>query len=193
MERTPRRARKLSAELNHSENEHSVSCKGSREPGARFIIREENKMKKTIISVIAIGLILCAAAWPQLKLSAEETPTEPTPPTVTAAQSNTPELPEEAELLTAAAEEKADAPQAEAVHDSVIEQEPTPAEVPTVFEKQPEPKTAPTSAPPQTSTAPQAGDMVYVPGFGYLECQGPGEVTRSEAMYENGNKVGTMS
>ena len=149
-------------------------------------------MKKNIISAIAIGLILCAAAWPQPEPSAEETLTEPTPPTVTAAQTDTPELPAETEPLTTAEEEKDDAPQTEAVHDIVIEQEKTPAEVPTISEKQPEPKPTPTSAPPQTSTAPQAGDMVYVPGFGYLECQGPGEVTRSEAMYENGNKVGTM-
>ena len=190
MKRTLWRARKLSAELNHSKNEHSVSCKSSRKLGARFIIREVNKMKKNIISAIAISLILCAAAWPQLEPSAEETPTEPTPPTVTAAQTDTPKLSEEAEPLTAAGED--DAPQTEAVHDTVIEQEPTPAEVPTASEKQPEPKPALTTAPPQTNATPQAGDMVYVPGFGYLECQGPGEVTRSEAMYENGNKVGTM-
>ena len=192
MKRTPWRARKLSAELNHSKNEHSVSCKRSRKPGARFIIREENKMKKSIISAIAIGLILCAAAWPQLEPSAEETPAEPTPPTVTATQTDTPELPEEEEPLTAE-EEKDDAPQTETVHDTVIEQELTPAEEPTTSEKQPEPKPTPTPAPPQANAMPQVGDLVYVPGFGYLECQGPGEVTRSEAMYENGNKVGTMS
>lgn len=148
-------------------------------------------MKKNIISAIAIGLILCAAAWPQLEPSAEETPAEPTPPTVTATQTDTSELPEEEEPLTAE-EEKDDAPQAEADHDSAIEQETTPVEELTVSEKQSEPKPTPASAPPQTSTTPQAGDLVYVPGFGYLECQGPGEVTRSEAMYENGNKVGTM-
>lgn len=90
------------------------------------------------------------------------------------------------------AEEKDAAPQTEAVHGTVIEQETTPAEEPTVSEKQSEPKPTSTSASPQTNATPQAGDLVYVPGFGYLECQGPGEVTRSEAMYENGNKVGTM-
>ena len=104
--------------------------------------------------------------------------------------SNIPELSAKIGILTA--EEKDDAPQTEAVHDIVIEQEKTPAEVPTISEKQPEPKPTSASAPPQTNAMPQAGDMVYVPGFGYLECQGPGEVTRSEAMYENGNKVGMM-
>ena len=149
-------------------------------------------MKKNIISAIAIGLILCAAAWPQLETSTQESPMEPTPPTVTAVQTDTPELPAETEPLTTAEEEKDDAPQTEAVHDIVIEQEKTPAEVPTISEKQPEPKPTSASAPPQTNAMPQAGDLVYVPGFGYLECQGPGEVTRSEAMYENGNKVGMM-
>ena len=104
--------------------------------------------------------------------------------------SNIPELSAKIGILTA--EEKDDAPQTEAVHDIVIEQEKTPAEVPTISEKQSEPKPTSASAPPQTNAMPQAGDMVYVPGFGYLECQGPGEVTRSEAMYENGNKVGMM-
>ena len=34
--------------------------------------------------------------------------------------------------------------------------------------------------------------MVYVPGFGYLKSEGPGEWSVSENMYENGNKVGIM-
>lgn len=104
--------------------------------------------------------------------------------------SNIPELSAKIGILTA--EEKDAAPQTEAVHGTVFEQETTPAEEATVSEKQSEPKPTSASAPPQTNAMPQAGDLVYVPGFGYLECQGPGEVTRSEAMYENGNKVGTM-
>ena len=34
--------------------------------------------------------------------------------------------------------------------------------------------------------------MVYVPGFGWLQSEGPGEWSVSENMYENGNKVGSM-
>ena len=34
--------------------------------------------------------------------------------------------------------------------------------------------------------------MVYVPGFGYLQSEGPSEWSVSESMYENGNKVGSM-
>ena len=49
-------------------------------------------------------------------------------------------------------------------------------------------KCAPTSV---AEVQPQNG-MVYVPGFGYLQSEGPGEWSVSESMYENGNKVGTM-
>lgn len=56
------------------------------------------------------------------------------------------------------------------------------------------PKPEPTAkpAPAQAVTNPQPGDMVYVPGFGWLECQEPGEVSYAEDMYENGNKIGIM-
>ena len=40
---------------------------------------------------------------------------------------------------------------------------------------------------------PQPHDgMIYVPGFGYLKSEDPGEWSVSENMYENGNKVGSM-
>lgn len=57
----------------------------------------------------------------------------------------------------------------------------------------------PTSAPepaisqPATNQSVQAGDMVYVPGFGWFESQGEGTVTYNEGMRENGNKVGIMN
>ena len=53
---------------------------------------------------------------------------------------------------------------------------------------EPPEKCAPTSA---AEVQPQNG-MVYVPGFGYLQSEGPGEWSVSESMYENGNKVGIM-
>lgn len=61
---------------------------------------------------------------------------------------------------------------------------PTPAPTPA-------PTTAPATAPAATQTV-QTGDLVYVPGFGWLESQGEGTVTYDENMYENGNKVGIM-
>ena len=72
------------------------------------------------------------------------------------------------------------------------------------------PQTTPTSVPASTPAeepaaelpatiskpaeeAPLAQDgMVYVPGFGYLQSEGPSEWSVSEGMYENGNKVGIM-
>ena len=50
---------------------------------------------------------------------------------------------------------------------------------------------APTEDPITKTSQPQDG-MVYVPGFGYLQSEGPGEWSVSEGMYENGNKVGIM-
>ena len=66
------------------------------------------------------------------------------------------------------------------------------------------PQTTPTAVPVSTlaekpateqpaEEAPLAQDgMVYVPGFGCLQSEGPGEWSFSEDMYENGNKVGIM-
>ncbi len=84
----------------------------------------------------------------------------------------------------------------------VVISEPTPAEEtneepPTVIPEstsaeesitEPPEKCAPTSV---AEVQPQGG-MVYVPGFGYLQSEGPGEWSVSESMYENGNKVGIM-
>lgn len=62
--------------------------------------------------------------------------------------------------------------------------EPTPVPTPTL---------TPIPAPaPVTPSPVQKGDMVYVPGFGWLESQGEGTVIYAEDMYENGNKVGMM-
>ena len=45
---------------------------------------------------------------------------------------------------------------------------------------------------PTEETPPAQDGMVYVPGFGYLKSEDPGEWSVSESMYENGNKVGIM-
>lgn len=58
------------------------------------------------------------------------------------------------------------------------------------------PESAPVEEPTMQPTAetPQAtqGDMIYVPGFGYLQSEGSCEWSVSENMFENGNKVGSM-
>ncbi len=56
----------------------------------------------------------------------------------------------------------------------------------------PEPTAEPVIQPPVSNQSVQAGDMVYVPGFGWFESQGEGTVTYDEIMRENGNKVGIM-
>ncbi len=161
-------------------------------------------MKKFImVTVIAAYLALCAAVWPQTATT-EEIPAAPSPPDLSATQSEALEAPEE---------ENAKIPHLEAAHDIVSEPEPAPAPIPAVPETQviaepepepadmpmasviqpiPEPQSTPTPAPSQTDTNPQHDNMVYVPGFGWLESQGPGMVIYAEDMYENSNKVGSM-
>ena len=105
---------------------------------------------------------------------------------------------EKAEVLLQTEEEKPDPPQLKLPKETVPEPKATPTATPVVPEVQPTPEPTPTSkpvsepTPAQTAIAPQAGDMVYVLGFGWLESQGEGTVIHDDMMYENGNKVGIM-
>lgn len=80
----------------------------------------------------------------------------------------------------------------------VSEPEPEPIEIPTVAETQsaqegipiPVPTQEPTSA--QTSKELQPGDLVYVPGFGWVPYEGPNHCEDGTDIYENGNKIGIM-
>lgn len=155
-------------------------------------------MKKLIGAIlITVCLALYAAVWPQGEVVGG-TP-KPTPATAV----NAPEAPvttakEEAKVLMYTEKEKPELPQPELPIETVPEPEPTPTETPIVPEAQlaPEPKPTsepvPDSVPAQPVIDPQHGNMVYVPGFGWLESQGEGTVIYDEMMYENGNKVGVM-
>lgn len=155
-------------------------------------------MKKFIIAVvIAACLALCAAVWPQGKV-AEETPI----PTQTTAVS-IPEVPvvapeEKAEVLPQTEKDNTEPLQPELPLETAPEPKATPTAIPVVPEVQPTPelRTTPEPAPDpataQTAIDPQSGDMVYVPGFGWLESQGEGTVIHDDMIYENGNKVGIM-
>ena len=55
-----------------------------------------------------------------------------------------------------------------------------------------ETKETKTVQPKPTETPPAQDGMIYVPGFGYLKSEGPGEWSVSEDMYENGNKIGIV-
>ncbi len=154
-------------------------------------------MKKLIIVTVFITcLALCAAVWPQTG-TAEETPTYPQASAVSTPEPTAADANSEAEIIPPA-EKEVEIPQDEPLYESIPESGPVQEEMPIIAEVQPTP--APASAPTpvttptssQTATDPQPGDMVYVPSFGWLECQGPGEVIHDESIYENGNKIGIM-
>ena len=78
-----------------------------------------------------------------------------------------------------------------------MEQLPVSAPKPTAG-NQDTPAPEPTGTPePEPTPEPEVIDsssenIVYVPGFGWIESQGPNQVTYTEEMYENGNKIGLM-
>lgn len=159
-------------------------------------------MKKYIIIAIAftVCLALCTAVWPQSEAAGEV----PSPSQMTAVRTQASTggdgTATEVRITPPAEEEKAGVPRAEPPHEIFLKSEPISEKAPAIAEIQPVPEPKPQqeqesdSAPPpaQTVTAPQTGDLAYVPGFGWLESQGPGETIHDENIYENGNKIGTM-
>ena len=163
-------------------------------------------MKKFIMAtVIAACLALCAAVWPQSK-AVEETPVPPPTPAVCAPEATVAEPKMEVETTLLAEKEKEEVPPAATPKEVPTELEPAPTETPTVpkvqptpepemaSESAPEPAPQPTPEPPaaQRPAEPQPGDMVYVPGFGWIGNQGPNHADYAADMYENGNKIGIM-
>lgn len=160
-------------------------------------------MKKYIIivAVFTACLALCAAVWPWSE-AVKEIPASIQVTAVSATEPTVDDISAEAEITPPIEEEKVKIPQTGPLHEDIPGPEPVPEEVPVVAEVQsapepePEPVSAPeptpVSAPSQTAANLQPGDMVYVPGFGWLECQDPGEVIYAEDIYENGNKIGVM-
>lgn len=164
-------------------------------------------MKKQIIVTIAIAacIALCAAVWPQSN-PARETPVPAPTPAVCAPEKNVAELKTEVKTTPLAEKEKAITSQIGAPHENPTEPEPTSIEPsaasvaqPTAesevtqevdHKASPEPTLKPDNE--QTVVDQQSNDMVYVPGFGWIESQGPNQVEYAEDMYENGNKIGSM-
>lgn len=153
-------------------------------------------MKKLIITVAASAacLALCAAVWLQNEPSME-TPAPPTLPAVIAAQPEVPEMPKIEEIIMPE-EEKSDVTQPEPVKEAATALRPSPIQATPSSEVQASPEQ--NATPPQeTEPAPASPDsapdnMIYVPGFGWIESQGPNHVEYAEDMYENGNKIGIM-
>lgn len=151
-------------------------------------------MKKRIITAAAFAtcLSLCAAVWPRNEPS-RETPEPSTPPAVIAAQPEVPEAPKITESIIPE-EEKA-----ETAQPAPIEETPTTPEsasVPTSPVKEAPTAEQERATQPSSEQEPMVTDsnpdLVYVPGFGWLESQGPNHCEYAEDMYENGNKIGIM-
>ena len=162
-------------------------------------------MKRRFIVTTAITacLALCAAVWPQT----EKVEKTPTPSETTAATTPRPTLPEaekpalpvvtekkESEMLEAesapeVATEELPIPVPEIEDEAETEQEYVP---PTQTDPTPVQPAQPESAPEPKANDNELADMVYLPGFGWIESQGPNQVEYSEDMYENGNKIGIM-
>ena len=162
-------------------------------------------MKRRFIVTTAFTacLALCAAVWPQTE-KVGETPTLSETANVTTPR---PTLPESEELILPAITEKQESgmPEAESAPEVAAKELPIPApKIEKQFEAEqksaPPMQTEPAPVhPTQSESAPEPiandnelADMVYVPGFGWIESQGPNQVEYAEDMYENGNKIGTM-
>ena len=160
-------------------------------------------MKKyiIIIAVTIACLALCAAVWPKTEVLEETS----APPLISAVSDPAPTVEDtisEAEAPTMPEEEMVNLPQAEPPPEVTPDSEPEPTEIAAASEVHPTPKSEPeqesvpspipSPASPQAVADPKPGDMVYVPGFGWLECQGPGEVIYAEDIYESGSKIGIM-
>ena len=144
-------------------------------------------MKNRIIiaATFTVCLALCAIVWPQT----EKVEKTPTPSETTAVTTPQPTLPETEELISPAITEKQESEmledEPEAEQKSALPIQTDPAQVQPA---QPEPKLAPEPIANDNELA----DMVYVPGFGWIESQGPNHVEYAENMYENGNKIDIM-
>ena len=153
-------------------------------------------MKKLIIVTIIIGcLALCAAVWPQTE-TVEKTPTARQTSAVSTTEPIVEDIATETETTSPAGEERVETPQTKPPCELIPEPEPLPEEEPVIAEVQPmpepEPESLPTADSLQSVTDSQPGNMVYVPGFGWLESQGSGDTIYDENIHENGNKVGSM-
>ena len=163
-------------------------------------------MKKLImVTVITACIALCAAVWPQNKVP-EETPVSPPTPAVCAPEATVAELKMEVQIAPPAEKGKEAIPQTEGPMEIPNNPEPIPIETPAARQEQltlepkmtseaaPEPALQPTPELPaaQRPAEPQTGDMVCVPGFGWIKNQGPNHADYAADMYENGNKIGIM-
>ena len=154
-------------------------------------------MKNRIIIAAAFTacLALCAAVWPQTE-KVGKTPAPSETAAVTTPRSTLPE-PEELILPEITEKQESGMPEAESAQETTTEELPVPApeieDEPVAEQKSAPPtQTDPTPVQPaqlEPKTAPESiandnelADMVYVPGFGWIESQGPNQVEYAEDM-----------
>ena len=93
-------------------------------------------------------------------------------------------------------EEKSDVTQPEPVKEAATALGSSPIQATPSGEVQasPEQNATPPQEPGSASASSDSSpyNMVYVPGFGWIESQGPNHVEYAEDMYENSNKIGIM-
>ena len=162
-------------------------------------------MKRRFIVTTAFTacLALCAAVWPQTE-KVGKTPAPSETAAVTAPQP-TLQGAEKPVLPVVTEKKETEMPETKSAPETTTEELPVPAP-----EIEDEPMTEQKSAPPtqtdptlvqpaQPESAPEPkandnelADMVYVPGFGWIQSEGPNHVEYAEDMYENGNKIGIM-
>ena len=164
-------------------------------------------MKNRIIIAAAFTacLALCAAVRPQTE-RVEKIPTSSETTVVTAPQPTPPET-EERVLPAIVEKQESGMPEAESAPEVATKELPVPApeiedEAETEQESAPSMQTdstpiqpaqsEPKSAPEPIANDNELADMVYVPGFGWIQSEGPNHVEYAEDMYENGNKIGIM-
>ena len=148
-------------------------------------------MKKLIIVAL---ITTCAAVWPHNNAT-EQTPVPAAETAVSAKEATVAGIEERAAL---AEKEKETILRREAPREEQPEPERGPIETPVASELQPSAEQSPTknSAPEPTPSQPpkalQAGDKVYVAGFGWVEYEGPNHSKDGTDIYENGNKIGII-
>ena len=144
-----------------------------------------------IAAAITASLALWAAVSPQTTVD-KEVPTPSQTTAVTAPQATPSEPTEPTPLLTTEMEE-VDGTIADHVLEEADEQPSAPTPAPTAENQTVSPPEPPASLEPEIETiGDNSADMVYVPGFGWIESQGPNQVEYAKDMYENGNKIGIM-
>ena len=162
-------------------------------------------MKNRIIiaAIFTACLALCAAVWPQTE-KVGKTPAPSETAAVTAPQP-TLQGAEKPVLPVVTEKKESEMPEAESAPEVATEELPIPVpeiedEAETEQKSAPPTQTDPTlvqPAQPESAPEPKANDneladMVYVPGFGWIQSEGPNHVEYAEDMYENGNKIGIM-